>query len=95
MRGGPGAATCADPEAGQSGANGGRVALNMSMTLKTVRAIDLRYDEESLEAALRGKPRPGKQRVLDATQSQRIIAMVCGRRRQVGAVRLIAEEAMK
>jgi len=44
------------------------------------------------------RARPGKQRVLDAGQSQRIIAMVCsqppeGRARW--SVRLIAQEAVK
>ena len=42
--------------------------------------------------------RPGKQRALDAGQSQRIIAMVCGSApegRARWSVRLIAEEAVK
>jgi putative transposase len=44
------------------------------------------------------KPRPGKQPALDARQSQRIIAMVCGpppEGRARWTVRLIAEEAVK
>jgi putative transposase len=48
--------------------------------------------------ALREKPRPGKQPALDARQSQRIIAMVCGpppEGRARWTVRLIAEEAVK
>src|SRR5262249_17443455 len=45
---------------------------------KTVRAITRRYEEEGLESALYEKPRPGQQRRLDAGQSQRIIALVCG-----------------
>jgi transposase len=36
---------------------------------KTVRAIARRYEEEGLEPALYEKPRPGKQRRLDAGQS--------------------------
>ncbi len=44
------------------------------MAPTTVRAIARQYEEEDLEAALYEKPRPGKQRVLDAGQSQRIIA---------------------
>jgi hypothetical protein len=51
-----------------------------------------------LEAGPHEKPRPGKQRVLDTGQSQRIIAMVCGTPPEGQAhwsVRLIAREAMK
>jgi len=74
------------------------VASSVGVAAKTVRAIARRYEEEGLEAALYEKPRPGKRRVLDAGQSQRIIAMVCsqpptGRARW--SVRLIAEEAVK
>jgi len=75
-----------------------QVASNLGVAPKTVRAIARRYEEEGLELALYEKPRPGKQRVLDAGQSQRIIAMVCspppeGRARW--SVRLIAQEAVK
>jgi transposase len=75
-----------------------QVATNAGVAGKTVRAIARRYEEEGLESALFEKARPGKQRVLDAGQSQRIIAMVCGQP-PVGmarwSVRLIAEEAVK
>jgi transposase len=75
-----------------------QVASNAGVAGKTVRAIARRYEEEGLESALFEKARPGKQRVLDAGQSQRIIAMVCGQP-PVGmarwSVRLIAEEAVK
>jgi transposase len=63
-----------------------------------VRAIARRYEEEGLESALYEKPRPGQQRRLDAGQSQRIIAMVCGSPPAGQArwsVRLIAQEAVK
>lgn len=75
-----------------------QVASNVGVASKTVRAIARRYKEEGLEQALYEKPRPGKQRRLDAGQSQRIIAMVCsqppeGRARW--SVRLIAREAVK
>ena len=63
-----------------------------------MRAIARRYEEEGLEAALYEKLRPGQRRVLDAGQSQRIIAMVCGPPPQGQArwsVRLIAQEAVK
>jgi len=74
------------------------VAANAGVAAKTVRAIARRYEEEGLESALREKPRPGQRRVLDAGQSQRIIAMVCssppsGQARW--SVRLIAGEAVK
>ena len=75
-----------------------QVAANVGVARKTVRAIARRYEEEGLESALYEKPRPGKQRVLDTGQSQRIIAMVCGQPPQGTArwsVRLIAEEAVK
>ena len=80
------------------GQKAAQVALNVGMAPKTVRAIARRYEEEGLESALREKPRPGKQPALDARQSQRIIAMVCGpapEGRARWTVRLIAEEAVK
>jgi putative transposase len=54
-----------------------QAAGNVGVAPKTVRAIARRYEEEGLEAALYEKQRPGGQRLLDAGQSQRIIAMVC------------------
>ena len=51
-----------------------------------------------MESGLYEKPRPGKRRRLDAGQSQRIIAMVCGpppRGQGRWSVRLIAQEAVK
>jgi putative transposase len=75
-----------------------QVASNVGVARKTVRSIGRRYGEEGLEAALQEKPRPGKQRALNASQSQRIIAMVCGpppEGRARWSVRLIAEEAVK
>jgi transposase len=84
-------------ELGQ-GQTAGQVASHVGVASKTVRAIARRYEEEGLESALYEKPRPGQPRVLDAGQSQRIIAMVCsqppaGRARW--SVRLIAQEAVK
>jgi len=74
------------------------VAANIGVAPKTVRAVARRYEEEGLGSALYEKARPGKQPALDAGQSQRIIAMVCGPA-PLGAarwsVRLIAEEAVK
>ena len=75
-----------------------QVASHLGVAPKTVRAIARRYEEQGLESALYEKPRPGQPRVLDAGQSQRIIAMVCsqppaGRARW--SVRLITQEAVK
>jgi transposase len=75
-----------------------QIAASLGVVPKTVRAIARRFEEEGLESALYEKPRPGKQRVLDTGQSQRIIAMVCGSAPEGRArwtVRLIAEEAVK
>jgi len=75
-----------------------QVAAQVGVASKTVRAIARRYEEEGLESALYEKPRPGQQRRLDAGQSQRIIAMVCGPPPPGQArwsVRLMAAEAVK
>lgn len=75
-----------------------QVAGNVGVARKTVRAIARRYEEQGLESALHEKPRSGKPRALDAGQSQRIVAMVCGSApegRARWSVRLIAEEAVK
>jgi transposase len=76
----------------------GRVAENVGVASKTVRAIARRYEEEGLDSALHEKPRPGKERALNTAQSQRIVAMVCGsppEGRARWSVRLIAEEAAR
>lgn len=80
------------------GQTAAQVADNVGVAPKTVRVIARRYAEEGREAALCEKPRPGQRRVLDAGQSQRIIAMVCSSPPQGQArwsVRLIAQEAVK
>jgi Winged helix-turn helix len=59
------------------GQRAAQVADNVGVAPKTVRALARRYEEEGLESALYEKPRPGQRRVLDAGQSQRIIALVC------------------
>jgi len=62
--------------------NGGQrvaqAAENAGVAEKTVRAIARRYEEGGLDAALYEKPRPGRERVLNTGQKQRIVAMVCG-----------------
>jgi len=67
-------------------------------TAKAVREIGRRYEDAGLDQALYDKPRPGAVPVLEDSQRQRIIAMVCshppeGRARWT--VRLVAEEAVK
>ena len=80
------------------GQTAAQVADHVGVAAKTVRAIARRYAEEGLESALYEKPRPGQRRVLDAGQSQRIIALVCGpppEGRARWSVRLLAQEAVK
>jgi transposase len=80
------------------GQKAAQVADNVGVAPKTVRALARRYEEEGLASALYEKPRPGQRRVLDAGQSQRIIALVCGPPPQGQArwsVRLIAQEAVR
>ena len=75
-----------------------QVARTVPLTAKAIREIAHRYLEGGLEAALYERQRPGAKPVLEASQKQRIIAMVCsdppeGRARWT--VRLIAREAVK
>jgi transposase len=75
-----------------------RIANLVPLTPQAIRKIGHRYQERGLEATLFEKQRPGAAPVLDASQKQRIIAMVCsdppeGRARWT--VRLVAEEAVK
>src|SRR5947209_5253996 len=74
------------------------VAGQVQLTPKAVREIGRRYEELGLDRALYDKPRPGAQALLEESQRQRIVAMVCsdppqGRARWT--VRLVAEEAVK
>ncbi len=74
------------------------VAASLQLTAKAVREIGRRYEDGGLDRALYDRQRPGPAPVLEASQKQRIIAMVCtdppeGRARWT--VRLIAEEAVK
>jgi transposase len=75
-----------------------QVASQVGVASKTVRAIARRYEDEGLESALWEKPRPGRQRRLNAGQSQRIIALVCSAPPEGQArwsVRLLVQEAVK
>jgi putative transposase len=82
-------------DAGQTASD---VGANLQLTPKAVREIGRRYEDGGIERALYDQQRPGAAALLDASQKQRIIAMVCsdppaGRARWT--VRLIAEEAVK
>ncbi len=81
-----------------SGQGATEVAVNLQLTAKAVREIGRRYEDGDLDQALYDKQRPGAAPLLEASQRQRIVAMVCsdppeGRARWT--VRLIAEEAVK
>ena len=81
-----------------SGVTSPQVPLTVPLTPKAIREIAHRYNQGGLDRALYEKRRPGAKQVLDDSQKQRIIAMVCsqppeGRARWT--VRLIAKEAVK
>ena len=68
------------------------------LTSQAIRNIGRRYRQGGLDRALYERQRPGAAEVLDQSQKQRLIAMVCssppeGRARWT--VRLVAEEAVK
>ena len=80
------------------GASAPRISQVVPLTPQAIRTIGHRYERDGLESALFEKQRPGAAAVLDESQKQRIIAMVCsdppeGRARWT--VRLVAEEAVK
>ena len=75
-----------------------QVAKAVPLTPQAIRRLGHRYRQAGLDGALYEKQRPGAAEVLDASQKQRIIAMVCsdppeGRARWT--VRLVAEQAVK
>ena len=80
------------------GVSAPRIAAVIPLTPQAIRKVGHRYQQGGLEGALYEKQRPGAAEVLDDSQKQRIIAMVCsdppeGRARWT--VRLVAEEAVK
>jgi len=80
------------------GKSASEVAGLVRLTPKAVREIGRRYEGAGLDQALYDKPRPGAVRVLEGSQRQRIIAMVCSdppEGRAWWSVRLVAEEAVK
>ena len=75
-----------------------QVAQTLPLTPKAIRQIAHRYNSSGLNGALHDRQRPGAQEVLDNSQQQRIIAMVCSQAPEGRArwtVRLIVEEAIK
>ena len=75
-----------------------RIAASVPLTPQAIRKVGHRYQTGGLERALYEKQRPGAASLLEGSQKQRIIAMVCsdppeGRARWT--VRLVAEEAVK
>src|SRR5260370_33773991 len=80
------------------GVSAPRVSRTIPLTAQAIRKIAHRYREGGLERALYERPRPGPAEILEDSQKQRIIAMVCsqapeGRARWTG--RLVAEQAVK
>jgi putative transposase len=80
------------------GVSAPQISSIIPLTPQAIRKIGHRYQQQGLEGALYEKQRPGAAEVLDHSQKQRIIAMVCsdppeGRARWT--VRLVAEEAVK
>ena len=80
------------------GTSAPRISEFVPLTPQAIRKIGHRYRQGGLESALFEKQRPGAAAVLDDSQKQRIIALVCsdppqGRARWT--VRLVAEEAVK
>ena len=75
-----------------------QIAKVIPLTPQAIRRLGHRYQQAGLDGALYEKQRPGAAEVLDASQKQRIIAMVCSDPPQGQArwtVRLVAEEAVK
>jgi putative transposase len=80
------------------GVSAPQIAQVVPLTPQAIRKIAHRYQEGGLQRALYERERPGAATVLEDSQKQRIIAMVCsdppqGRARWT--VRLVAEEAVK
>jgi hypothetical protein len=59
------------------GTSAPRISQFISLTPQAIRTIGRRYQRGGLESALFEKQRPGAATVLDDSQKQRIIAMVC------------------
>jgi transposase len=80
------------------GVSAPRIAGMVPLTAQAIRKIGHRYLEGGLERALYEKQRPGAEALLEDSEKQRIIAMVCSDPPEGFArwtVRLVAEEAIK
>ena len=80
------------------GVSAPRISASIPLTPQAIRKVGHRYQTGGLEHTLHEKQRPGAASLLESSQKQRIIAMVCsnppeGRARWT--VRLVAEEAVK
>ena len=81
-----------------AGVTAPQIAQAIPLTPKAIRHIAHRYNSGGLDAAVYDKQRPGAKEILDASEKQRIIAMVCSdppEGRALWTVRLITEEAVK
>jgi transposase len=75
-----------------------RIASVVPLTPQAIRKLGHRYEQGGLERALHEKHRPGAAELLEDSQKQRIIAMVCSDPPEGCArwtVRLVAQEAVK
>jgi transposase len=80
------------------GVSAPRIAATVPLTPQAIRKIGHRYEAGGLERALYEKQRPGAEALLEGSEKQRIIAMVCSDPPAGFArwtVRLVAEEAVK
>ena len=81
-----------------NGLSAPQIAGTVRLTPQAIRRIGHRYEKGGLEAALYERQRPGASAVLDNSQKQRIIAMVCSdppQGQERWTVRLVTEEAVK
>ena len=81
-----------------AGVSPGDISQSVPLTAKAIRELAHRYNKGGLERALYDRQRPGASQILDASQKQRIVAMVCSQPPQGRArwtVRLVATEAVK
>jgi putative transposase len=81
-----------------AGLSAPKISQTVLFAAQAIRTIAKRYQQDGLERALFERKRPGHAELLEASDKQRIIAMVCsqppeGRTRWT--VRLVAEEAVK
>jgi putative transposase len=80
------------------GVSAPRIAGVIPLTPQAIRKVGHRYEDGGLARALYEKQRPGAAELLEDSQKQRIIAMVCSDPPQGFArwtVRLVAQEAVK